>query len=39
MKLLTPIYGVGELTALTFILILDDAERFGRSREVGPIWA
>jgi transposase len=35
-ELLTAIYGVGELTAVTFVLTLDDAGRFGKSREVGP---
>jgi len=35
-ELLTVIYGVGELTALAFVLTIEDAERFGRSREVGP---
>jgi transposase len=34
--LLTAIYGVGELTALTFVLTIENAERFGKSREVGP---
>ena len=33
--LLTAIYGVGDLTALTFILTIEDAERFAKSREVG----
>jgi len=35
-SLLTPIKGVGELTALAFVLTIDDKERFGTSREVGP---
>jgi transposase len=35
-SLLTPIYGVGELSALAFVLTIDDKERFGTSREVGP---
>lgn len=35
-KLITVIYGVGELTALTFLLTLDNVSRFGKSREVGP---
>ena len=35
-ELLTAIYGVGELTALAFVLTIDDKERFGKSREVGP---
>jgi transposase len=34
-KLLTAVNGVGTLTALTFMLSLDDPQRFGRSREVG----
>lgn len=35
-SLLTPIFGVGELTGLAFVLTIDDKERFGKSREVGP---
>ena len=35
-KLLTPVYGVGTLIALTYVLTLDDAQRFERSRDVGP---
>jgi transposase len=35
-ELMTVIYGVGELTALAFVLTIEDAERFGKSREVGP---
>jgi transposase len=35
-ELLTVIYSVGELTALTFVLTLDNVSRFGKSREVGP---
>ncbi len=35
-ELLTPIYGVGRLIALTYILTLKDAERFAHSRDVGP---
>lgn len=34
--LLTAIYGVGELTALAFVLTVEDPSRFGKSREVGP---
>jgi len=34
--LLTQVYGVGLLIALTFILTLDDPERFAHSRDVGP---
>jgi len=30
------ISGVGPLTALAFVLTLEDASRFGKSREVGP---
>jgi Transposase and inactivated derivatives len=35
-ELLRPIYGVGELTALTFVLVIEESQRFGKSREVGP---
>jgi len=35
-ELLTPIYGVGKLIALTYILTLEDAGRFAHSRDVGP---
>ena len=35
-ELVTVIYGVGELTALMFLLTLDNVARFGKSREVGP---
>jgi transposase len=35
-KVLKQVHGVGTLIALTFILTLEDAERFARSREVGP---
>ncbi len=35
-QLVTAIHGVGELTALTFLLTLDEVGRFGKSREVGP---
>lgn len=34
--LLTPIVGVGALTAVTFLLTLADAGRFTKSRDVGP---
>jgi len=34
--LLTPIYGVGTLIALTYILTLEDVGRFAHSRDVGP---
>lgn len=33
--LLTQVAGVGTLTALTFVLTIDDASRFARSRDVG----
>jgi len=35
-SLLTEIWGVGELTALAFLLTIDDKERFDKSREIGP---
>lgn len=35
-ELVTVIYSVGELTALTFLLTLENVSRFGKSREVGP---
>ena len=34
-KLLTQVHGVGTLIALTFVLTIDDKERFSRSRDVG----
>jgi transposase len=34
-ELLTVIHGVGTLIALTFVLTLEDAERFAHSRDVG----
>jgi len=34
--LLTPVYGVGELIAMTYVLTLEDATKFQRSRDVGP---
>jgi len=34
-KLLTQVYGVGTLIALTFVLTIDDKERFQKSRDVG----
>ena len=34
-ELLTPVYGVGTLIGLTFVLTIDDAERFAHSRDVG----
>lgn len=33
--LLRQVHGVGTLIALTFVLTIDDKERFGRSRDVG----
>jgi transposase len=33
---LTPVYGVGDLIAMTFVLTLEDPARFRRSRDVGP---
>jgi transposase len=33
--LLTQVYGVGTLIALTYVLTLEDAERFAHSRDVG----
>lgn len=35
-KLLTQISGVGPLTALTFVLTLEEPRRFSKSRQVGP---
>jgi len=35
-SLLTPVYGVGTLIGLTYLLTIDDAQRFEHSREVGP---
>jgi transposase len=35
-ELLTQVYGVGRLIGLTFILTIEDAERFAHSRDVGP---
>jgi transposase len=34
--LLTPIWGVGELTALAFVLTIEEVDRFDKSRQVGP---
>jgi transposase len=36
MKVLTQVYGVGTLIALTYILTIEDAQRFEHSRDVGP---
>lgn len=33
---LTQVAGVGFLTALAFMLVLEDPKRFGKSRQVGP---
>ena len=35
-KLLQQVYGVGPLIAMTYVLTLEDAQRFGHSRDVGP---
>jgi transposase len=35
-KCLTQINGVGPITALTFVLTIEDKDRFEKSREVGP---
>jgi transposase len=35
-KLLQQVYGVGPLIALTYVLTLEEAERFAHSRDVGP---
>jgi transposase len=35
-ELLTQVYGVGTLIALTFILTIEDPGRFAHSRDVGP---
>ncbi|HEV2199673.1 MAG TPA: IS110 family transposase [Bryobacteraceae bacterium] len=34
-KLLEQVYGVGTLIALTFVLTIEDRQRFGKSRDVG----
>jgi len=36
MKILTQVYGVGTLIALTYILTIEDPNRFDHSRDVGP---
>lgn len=36
MELLTQVWGVGTLIALTYILTIEDAQRFQHSRDVGP---
>jgi transposase len=35
-KLLTQVWGVGTLIALTYMLTIEDAQRFKHSRDVGP---
>jgi transposase len=35
-QLLKPVYGVWPVIALAFVLTLEDAQRFGHSRDVGP---
>jgi len=35
-KLLRQVYGVGPLIAVTYVLTLEDGERFAHSRDVGP---
>ena len=35
-KLLRQVYGVGALTALSFVLTFEDPSRFEKSRQVGP---
>lgn len=35
-KRLTQVVGVGNITALTFVLVIDDPSRFDRAREAGP---
>ena len=37
-KCLEQINGIGPLTALTFVLTIEDKDRFARSRDVGPYW-
>ncbi|MGB7723124.1 MAG: IS110 family transposase, partial [Bryobacteraceae bacterium] len=36
MQLLTQVWGVGTLIALTYLLTIEDAQRFEHSRDVGP---
>ena len=38
MKLLTQVWGVGTLIALTYILTIEDAQRFEHSRDWDRIW-
>lgn len=35
-NVLRQIWGVGEITSVSFVLTIEDKERFGKSREVGP---
>jgi transposase len=35
-KVLRQIWGVGEITAVSFVLTIEDKTRFSKSREVGP---
>lgn len=35
-RVLRQVHGVGPLTALAFLLVIEDPERFHKSREVGP---
>jgi transposase len=35
-ELLKPVYGVGSIVALTFMLTVDDPHRFRHSRDIGP---
>jgi transposase len=37
-KLLDQVYGIGPLIALTFLLTIEDPERFAHSRDVGPYF-
>ena len=35
-KVLRQVWGVGEITTVSFVLTIEDKERFGKSRDVGP---
>jgi len=35
-KVLRQVWGVGEITSVSFVLTIEDKERFGKSRDVGP---
>jgi transposase len=37
-KLLDQVYGIGPLIALTFLLTIEDPDRFAHSRDVGPYF-